>query len=308
MYPAFTAKRQFFKVMIILHSPTTAAEASPKAPQPTIVTSLTLPFHYQLTPSYQGPLAPTRRPAQVPLIQDRCDGSFALSGMVHMGGKSLRANTVTNHSPPFSAPTSLSPAERYGRQQPFFCPTTREPRHPSDSIPSGPSPQLRLDLTTSPSGHDLGLPQLEPLRPSHAVHQGVHRGAVNATLHPTRSMARSPHNSYPYPNMQRPLHGNSSETNHHQCGWRKDDGSMCGGNITRATVPHHLVQHGITALGSDAAVECRWCPDGTKPIKRKSIVRHVREAHLRISRMPTSRAGASGLGVLHVFFKDRLHL
>ncbi|KIJ11293.1 hypothetical protein PAXINDRAFT_171835, partial [Paxillus involutus ATCC 200175] len=71
---------------------------------------------------------------------------------------------------------------------------------------------------------------------------------------------------------------------------------MCGGDITRATVPQHFVQHGITDLSSDVPVKCRWRPDERKPMNRESIVRHMREVHLRIKRTPTSRASASGLG------------
>ncbi|KIK76067.1 hypothetical protein PAXRUDRAFT_835470 [Paxillus rubicundulus Ve08.2h10] len=196
----------------------------------------------------------------------------------------------TSNNTPFSAPTSHSPAARYRQQQPVSHTTIWAPRHPPTVIQSGSSHQLPPALTSSQGSHDLGLPQSDPLLPSHATRQGTHQ-----VIHPTRSMTHPTDNSSPYPNIKRQSHVNSSETPTHQCGWREADESVCGGSITRATVPRHLVQHGMVKLRSDALVTCRWCPDGTKPMNRESIVRHVLEVHLDIRRTPKSTASANGL-------------
>ncbi|KAF9232209.1 hypothetical protein BU15DRAFT_81500 [Melanogaster broomeanus] len=71
------------------------------------------------------------------------------------------------------------------------------------------------------------------------------------------------------------------------CGWRGTDGSICGERVSRKTVPKHLVVHGITKLSYNMPVICRWCPDGSVPMKRESIVRHFREVHLRLQRANT---------------------
>ncbi|KAF9235245.1 hypothetical protein BU15DRAFT_64995 [Melanogaster broomeanus] len=47
-------------------------------------------------------------------------------------------------------------------------------------------------------------------------------------------------------------------------------------------LPDHLVVHQIVDLAHDEPVICRWCREGRKPIKRESIVRHIREVHMRI--------------------------
>ncbi|KAF9235353.1 hypothetical protein BU15DRAFT_64938 [Melanogaster broomeanus] len=71
------------------------------------------------------------------------------------------------------------------------------------------------------------------------------------------------------------------------CGWRGTDGSICGERVSRKTVPKHLVVHGITRMSYDVSVTCRWCPDGSAPMNRESIVRHFREVHLRLPRANT---------------------
>ncbi|KIK76742.1 hypothetical protein PAXRUDRAFT_413549 [Paxillus rubicundulus Ve08.2h10] len=76
------------------------------------------------------------------------------------------------------------------------------------------------------------------------------------------------------------------------CKWRATNGSICGASITGSTVPQHLVQHGITKLSFDTLIECHWCPNGSKPMKRESIVRHVRGVHLHLTRKSAHRQSA----------------
>ncbi|KAF8845890.1 hypothetical protein BDN67DRAFT_960512 [Paxillus ammoniavirescens] len=200
-----------------------------------------------------------------------------------------------------SAPMSRSHADRYDLQPPVVRATTWGRTSHLDT-PS-PGSQLPPSLTISQVSHGLGRSQLDPRLPSHAARQGVHRGTANLTLRPTRSMTYPPHNSSPYPNMQAGPYKHSSETIPKKCGWRATDGSTCEGSITGATISEHLVQHGITDMAYSVRIECRWCPDGKKPIKRESIVRHVREVHMRLKRPPKSRAGSSALMGSPEFFQ-----
>ncbi|KIK77408.1 hypothetical protein PAXRUDRAFT_379600 [Paxillus rubicundulus Ve08.2h10] len=158
----------------------------------------------------------------------------------------------------------------------------------------GPSSQLSPALTTPQDGHGLGPPQLDPFL-SLGARQGAQQlgGIINRIPRTTRSMTYPPLHSSPYSKKQAGLYGHPPETAPHRCGWRATDGSTCEGSLTGSTISEHLVQHGITDLASSVRVECRWCPDGRKAIKRESIVRHVREVHLCLKRVPTPRAGSS---------------
>jgi hypothetical protein len=117
--------------------------------------------------------------------------------------------------------------------------------------------------TTLQGSHGQGLPPLGSPFASHPSGQGGHRGTLQIT-----------------PST---------------CKWRVTDGSICGEIITRPSVPQHLAKHGIVHLRSDTLIECRWCPNGSTRIKRKGIVRHVREVHLHLKRQHTSTASANGL-------------
>ncbi|KIK77793.1 hypothetical protein PAXRUDRAFT_776252, partial [Paxillus rubicundulus Ve08.2h10] len=59
------------------------------------------------------------------------------------------------------------------------------------------------------------------------------------------------------------------------CKWHTTNGSICEASITGSTVPKHLIQLGITKLSFNTLIECQWCPNGSKPMKHKSIIRHV---------------------------------
>ncbi|KIJ66133.1 hypothetical protein HYDPIDRAFT_27325 [Hydnomerulius pinastri MD-312] len=76
----------------------------------------------------------------------------------------------------------------------------------------------------------------------------------------------------------------------HSCKWRRDDGSLCRGNISWTTCSDHLAVHGIEDMPSMLKITCGWCD---KTVKRESIVRHVREKHLGVKRV------VKHLGVKH---------
>ncbi|KAI6002659.1 hypothetical protein F5J12DRAFT_209093 [Pisolithus orientalis] len=70
------------------------------------------------------------------------------------------------------------------------------------------------------------------------------------------------------------------------CGWKGDDGMVCGSPVTSHDLPNHFAAiHGIKNMASDIKVECRWCPPGSrKQVKRESMIRHLREVHLKCPR------------------------
>ncbi|KAI6038162.1 hypothetical protein EDC04DRAFT_2697733 [Pisolithus marmoratus] len=73
---------------------------------------------------------------------------------------------------------------------------------------------------------------------------------------------------------------------HETCGWKGDDGQVCGNPVTSDSLANHFaVMHGIKNMASDIKVECRWCPPSSqKRVKRESMLRHLREVHLKCSR------------------------
>ncbi|KAI6018811.1 hypothetical protein EDC04DRAFT_444586 [Pisolithus marmoratus] len=93
---------------------------------------------------------------------------------------------------------------------------------------------------------------------------------------------------------------NSSPTAHlfrshiagQRCGWTDDDGTVCGNLIMLDDVASHFATaHGIKNMASDKKVECRWCPPSSrKHVKRESMVRHLREVHLKC---PRQKKGAT---------------
>lgn len=79
-----------------------------------------------------------------------------------------------------------------------------------------------------------------------------------------------------------------SEGSTNICEWT-ENGAICGHKITRANLPEHLSVHGIKNKSRNSPTTCHWA--GCKkraPMNRESIVRHIREVHLRLKR-PTKR-------------------
>ena len=73
------------------------------------------------------------------------------------------------------------------------------------------------------------------------------------------------------------------------CKWKDEDGTVCEELITSASLPGHLAKHGIEKQHRGHHTTCHW--DGCKRKKhmnRESIVRHIREVHLRLRR-PSKR-------------------
>lgn len=68
-----------------------------------------------------------------------------------------------------------------------------------------------------------------------------------------------------------------------QCGWKDRHGSVCNIVIGYECQGHFADAHGITKLSGHKTVSCQWC-EPKKILRRRSFLRHVREAHLRVSR------------------------
>ncbi|KAH0828981.1 hypothetical protein J3R83DRAFT_2415 [Lanmaoa asiatica] len=71
------------------------------------------------------------------------------------------------------------------------------------------------------------------------------------------------------------------------CQWKDGDGTICEEVITHGSLPGHLSKHGIKNMPRDRDTNCNWVGcRRKKPINRESIVRHIREVHLRVKRSP----------------------
>lgn len=69
----------------------------------------------------------------------------------------------------------------------------------------------------------------------------------------------------------------------HPCGWIKEDGTRCNTHITYDCARHLATAHNIRQQGRRLKVLCCWC-DLPRYIRRSSMLRHVREVHLKCSR------------------------
>lgn len=70
---------------------------------------------------------------------------------------------------------------------------------------------------------------------------------------------------------------------HHSCGWIREDGTRCNTSITYECTRHLAIAHGIRHRKKHLKILCCWCSP-PKPIRRSSMLRHVREVHLECSR------------------------
>ncbi|KAF9232220.1 hypothetical protein BU15DRAFT_67655 [Melanogaster broomeanus] len=111
----------------------------------------------------------------------------------------------------------------------------------------------------------------------------LHQGTVDGYHSAIRSMAYLSHNA---PNGQAATPAHSPDTNVYVCEWRENDGPICGKMFTTETLPVHLADHWHQRYASHEPTVCWWCR-AVKTIKRESILRHVREVHLRLKRLPT---------------------
>ncbi|KAI6046928.1 hypothetical protein EDC04DRAFT_946374 [Pisolithus marmoratus] len=82
---------------------------------------------------------------------------------------------------------------------------------------------------------------------------------------------------------------------YYQCGWRDDDGKICDMPIKYDDCANHFAAtHDIKNMARNVEVVCRWCSSkAQKKVKRKCLLRHLREVHLHYlrSEKKTSKDG-----------------
>ncbi|KAI5997434.1 hypothetical protein EDD15DRAFT_343117 [Pisolithus albus] len=133
---------------------------------------------------------------------------------------------------------------------------------------------------------------MPPHQGPHSLHPTHQHGMGSLSVH-----AESPEadNSRTVPPMNAPAAGVPPNLSAHEypCGWRVYGGGECGALVTYHSLAHHFaVVHGIRNMASDVEIMCRWCPPGTI-VKRESLLRHLRERHLRYQRPKKRVAQAS---------------
>ncbi|KAG2153247.1 hypothetical protein DEU56DRAFT_751847 [Suillus clintonianus] len=65
------------------------------------------------------------------------------------------------------------------------------------------------------------------------------------------------------------------------CLWDDGSGNHCGANINLSDLRIHLRTHGVKGPAK-SVVSCAWDDCGRDPMKKESIIRHVKEVHLRV--------------------------
>ncbi|KIJ08713.1 hypothetical protein PAXINDRAFT_172807, partial [Paxillus involutus ATCC 200175] len=99
------------------------------------------------------------------------------------------------------------------------------------------------------------------------------------------------HDGRLYPNVRGVNTRHASKTAPYICQWRTEHGSVCGDVISWATCGEHLVTtHRIENMTAGLSIMCYWCSERARPVKRETIVSHVREVHLRQKRSTVSKA------------------
>ncbi|KAI5992914.1 hypothetical protein EDD15DRAFT_2367677 [Pisolithus albus] len=79
------------------------------------------------------------------------------------------------------------------------------------------------------------------------------------------------------------------------CGWQDMSGRTCDKSVTCGDLAHHLATfHGIKDIPSRREVECRRCSP-PQTLKRKSMLRHYKEAHLNHPRRRTAQLSRQSL-------------
>lgn len=75
-----------------------------------------------------------------------------------------------------------------------------------------------------------------------------------------------------------------------ECRW-KDENQVnpCSTLVSDSNLPEHLAEnHLIKNIASHEKIKCRIC-DPPKPIKRESLLRHIREVHRKQKRKPSTK-------------------
>ncbi|KAF8557895.1 hypothetical protein OG21DRAFT_137089 [Imleria badia] len=71
----------------------------------------------------------------------------------------------------------------------------------------------------------------------------------------------------------------------YSCQWVREYGTLCEDKLTPVNLPMHLSKHGIHNLTRNHPTRCNWVGCKTKKtMNRESIVRHIREVHMRLKR------------------------
>ncbi|KAI6022202.1 hypothetical protein PISMIDRAFT_178147 [Pisolithus microcarpus 441] len=219
---------------------------------------------------------------------------------------------------PSSPPSSLSNAPLPPSQDLYACMSNGDASnaHPSSiSLAAGTMPGSSL-LDRTASEVDC-MHNHEKLRSNDSA-SGLNSGLA-APLSPSYNLAKYPQEPYLLPSdlcysfedLQIPV--GSPMTDHSlvvtqkslpmayqsrgstvPCGWKDNDGIVCGGPVTSDNLANHFAAlHGIKNMASSVKIDCRWCPSGLrKQVKRESMLRHLREVHLRCPR-PKKEAARS---------------
>ncbi|KAH7883376.1 hypothetical protein F5I97DRAFT_233380 [Phlebopus sp. FC_14] len=187
--------------------------------------------------------------------------------------------------------------ERFGSQPGIAAHQNSFPvvESPSPSMwPRSPVVQTASTSTVPTSGKELRSEQQEQVNDSPFTLASRQHSLAGAHAFQNRPVAQSTTKKEPRRRGSCPY---SSPLNHHpaavqECRWLHTRGFKCGADISFTTCPAHLVDHGIINLPSSYRLKCMW--QGCElTLKRESVVRHVREAHLRIRRASGSTIESS---------------
>lgn len=94
--------------------------------------------------------------------------------------------------------------------------------------------------------------------------------------------------------QEEPHSANNHKSESHACRWL-DGHDLCGRTVDANDVPEHMCTYHLrSSERAGDPLYCQWegCQRSVTPYRRDTIIRHVREVHLRISR-PKSSASAT---------------
>ena len=157
-----------------------------------------------------------------------------------------------------------------------------QPETPSKDPPTfnfSDSP-CEIAISTHPSYHEENAQVVEPA--VSYLCSGSSYTSSNDVLQPISSPS---HVTGPPCKQQSVLPGETVRV----CEWQNEDGTPCGGVITRVTLSEHLSNHGIKKMTRNHPTKCGWVGcKRKKSMNRESVVRHIREVHLHMKR-PSKR-------------------
>ncbi|KIJ10114.1 hypothetical protein PAXINDRAFT_16864 [Paxillus involutus ATCC 200175] len=150
------------------------------------------PMSIRRSESFDGTSDVTGVPAPQVALACSVPGSLQRFGSVESGSHGWYVNQDqhagnVNNVLRFSAPTSLSPSQRSGPQEPVDCATPWACGDTLQLNAMDAGPQLLPALTTSQGSHGSGLLQPDLLG-SRSAGQGVHRGPIGLTPRTTQGI------------------------------------------------------------------------------------------------------------------------